>query len=152
MVTATSLLRSARQLFRPVSSGLNLRQRATVTSLSDYDFHLPEELIAQVPAEPRDSSRLMVVDRSSGSIEHRVFRELPQILSAQHMVVMNNTRVVNCKLAAMSSTGQPVVVYLLDQLGPTLWEISGNEAFESLPAGSRVHSGWHGFGRHGHQG
>lgn len=109
----------------------------STTSLSDFDFHLPEELIAQVPAEPRDSARLMVVRRDSGTIEHAVFRQLPTILSPAHMLVANNSRVVNCKLKASGPDGSPLTLYLLQQLDEagSTWEVSGDDAFEALQAG-----------------
>uniref|UniRef100_A0A061R2E8 S-adenosylmethionine:tRNA ribosyltransferase-isomerase n=1 Tax=Tetraselmis sp. GSL018 TaxID=582737 RepID=A0A061R2E8_9CHLO len=112
--------------------------RGFSTKLSDYDFHVPPELIAQTPAEPRDSARLLVVRRSEGTIEHRVFRELPDILSPSHLVVLNNTRVVNCKLSVTCSGSKPATIYLLKGLPGTSWEVSGDEAFEALPAGTRL--------------
>jgi S-adenosylmethionine:tRNA ribosyltransferase-isomerase len=72
---------------------------------SEFDFDLPAELIAQHPVEPRDRSRLMVV-RRTGSIEHRYFSDLPELLSAGDVVVRNNTRVVPARLLGKrESTG-----------------------------------------------
>ena len=65
---------------------------------SEFDFDLPDELIAQHPAEPRDRSRLMVVDRRRGTWEHRVFAELPDLLDPRDVLVRNNTRVVPARL------------------------------------------------------
>ncbi|MBC7897588.1 MAG: S-adenosylmethionine:tRNA ribosyltransferase-isomerase, partial [Cytophagaceae bacterium] len=60
---------------------------------SDFDFHLPPGLIAQVPGRRRDESRLMVVDRASGTITHRRFRELVELVPADDALVVNTTRV-----------------------------------------------------------
>lgn len=118
------------------TAGGRLLARGIGTSLSDFDFHVPPELIAQVPAEPRDSARLMVVHRGSGDIEHRTFCELPDILSPSHLLVMNNTRVVNCKLSARGPYGEEMTAYLLRQVdGGSVWEVSGDEAFEGLRLG-----------------
>lgn len=66
--------------------------------LDAYDYHLPEELIAQNPLSTRDASRLMVVDRTQGTIEHRYFFELDQILDEQDTLVVNNTKVLRARL------------------------------------------------------
>jgi len=66
--------------------------------VSDFDYELPEELIAQTPIEPRDSSRLMVVHRASGSIEHRIFREILEYLTCNDVLVLNNSKVIPARL------------------------------------------------------
>src|SRR5262245_41823668 len=65
---------------------------------SEFDFDLPDELIAQHPAEPRDRSRLMVVRRGAGTWEHRTFADLPDLLASGDMLVRNNTRVIPARL------------------------------------------------------
>jgi S-adenosylmethionine:tRNA ribosyltransferase-isomerase len=65
---------------------------------ADFDFQIPEELIAQYPAEPRDHSRLMVVDRARGRIEHHQFSDLPSLLDSRDILVLNNTRVIPARL------------------------------------------------------
>jgi S-adenosylmethionine:tRNA ribosyltransferase-isomerase len=67
-------------------------------TLSEYDFDLPEGLIAQAPAEPRDASRLLVLRRATGEVEHRVFTDLPGLLSPGDLLVMNDTRVTPARL------------------------------------------------------
>ncbi len=62
------------------------------------DFDLPEDRIAQSPAEPRDRSRLMVIDRARGTIEHRIFADLPELLDPRDVLVRNDTRVVPARL------------------------------------------------------
>jgi S-adenosylmethionine:tRNA ribosyltransferase-isomerase len=90
------------------------------TALLDYD--LPEELIAQRPVEPRDSSRLLVCRRATGAVEHRVFSELPDILSGE-LVVVNDSRVVPARLQLRRESGGAVEVLLVEQLGQDgLWE------------------------------
>jgi S-adenosylmethionine:tRNA ribosyltransferase-isomerase len=65
---------------------------------SDFDFHLPDELIAQHPIEPRDQARLMVIDRKRKCWEHRTFAELPELLESRDVLVRNNTQVVPARL------------------------------------------------------
>jgi S-adenosylmethionine:tRNA ribosyltransferase-isomerase len=89
--------------------------------LSDYDFPFPEELIAKEAAEPRDSSRLMVVDRATGARQHRVFRELPRFLEAGDCVVLNDTKVMSCRLQGKKSTGGKADMLLVKELEPGLW-------------------------------
>jgi S-adenosylmethionine:tRNA ribosyltransferase-isomerase len=98
-----------------------------VFSLDDYDFELPESLIAQVPAEPRDSSRLLVVDRASGRWEHKNFRDLADYLDAKDHVVANNTRVLKARLLGTrlrddGTSGGQVEFVLLEELAPLQWE------------------------------
>jgi S-adenosylmethionine:tRNA ribosyltransferase-isomerase len=84
-----------------------------LTSLSAYDFHLPESQIAQHPVSPRDRSRLLVVDRSTGKIAHRTFRDLPEYLDASDLLVANNTRVMRARLPGtriLSKPGEPLVL------------------------------------------
>jgi S-adenosylmethionine:tRNA ribosyltransferase-isomerase len=89
--------------------------------LSDYDFPFPEELIASEAAEPRDGARLMVVDRATGRREHRVFRELPELLDAGDCVVLNETKVLACRLQGKKSTGGKADLLLVKELEPGLW-------------------------------
>ena len=91
-----------------------------------YHYDLPESLIAQTPAEPRDSSRLMVVDRTSGTIQHRVFREIVELLVRKDLLVLNDTRVVKARFSAIKAGGgAPIEIFLLKPLGgkrSVLWE------------------------------
>jgi S-adenosylmethionine:tRNA ribosyltransferase-isomerase len=90
--------------------------------VSELDYELPEELIAQRPAEPRDASRLMVVDAKTGSISHRVFRELPGFLRPGDALVLNETKVLPARLAARRPGGGAVELLFLRDLGPG-WEV-----------------------------
>lgn len=89
------------------------------TDALDYD--LPGELIAQHPVEPRDSSRLLVVERASGEIEHRAFSELPDLLAGE-LPVVNDTRVVPARLRLRRATGGGVEILLLEVVENGAWE------------------------------
>jgi len=98
--------------------------------LGDYDYHLPEELIAQSPVEPRDSSRMLVVDRARGTIEHRYFKDISDYLDSHDLVVVNNSRVIKARLLGFRLReengawvrGGHVEFVLLEQVGPRIWE------------------------------
>lgn len=90
--------------------------------LSDFDYSLPRHLIAQAPARPRDSARLLVLFRESGRVEHRVFRDLPEYLRDEDIVVLNDTRVLPARLRARRATGGDVEVLLLRPVFGTAWQ------------------------------
>ena len=81
-------------------------------SLTDFDYHLPPELIAQHPAPRREDSRLMVVDRAQQAWQHRVFAELPQILAAKDFLILNDTRVFPARLQGRKASGGKVELLL----------------------------------------
>ena len=90
---------------------------------SDFYYDLPEELIAQTPVEPRNSSRLMVLPRNGGKIEHKHFYNLPEFLKPGDCLVLNNTRVLPARLyGTREDTGAVVEFVLLRQHGNKLWE------------------------------
>jgi len=89
---------------------------------SELDYELPEALIAQKPAEPRDSSRLMVVDVREGSISHHVFRDLPRLLQSGDALVLNETKVLPARLVARKESGGEVELLFLKDLGGP-WEV-----------------------------
>ena len=90
---------------------------------SDFDYELPQELIAQHPAEPRDASRMLVVRRGPGTIEHRGMRDLPAFLEPGDLLVVNDTRVIPARLRGRRpGTGGAVEVFLLEELGDGTWE------------------------------
>jgi S-adenosylmethionine:tRNA ribosyltransferase-isomerase len=86
------------------------------------DYDLPQELIAQRPAGPRDASRLLVYDRASRDVRHRRFRELPEELTRGELVVVNDSRVVPARLRLRRPGGGAAEVLLLEQVGDGLWE------------------------------
>jgi len=90
---------------------------------SDFDYHLPPELIAQIPVEPRDSSRLMVLHRSDGYIEHHGFCEIINYFQKGDTMVFNNSRVIPARiLGEKSGTETRVEVLLLRRLDKDIWE------------------------------
>jgi len=90
--------------------------------LSDFGFHLPEALIAQKPAERRDHSRLLVVDRTTGALEHKPFTAFPKYLSEHPLLVFNNTRVLPAKLHGhQTDTGKAVEFLLVREESPATW-------------------------------
>jgi S-adenosylmethionine:tRNA ribosyltransferase-isomerase len=90
---------------------------------TDYDYHLPRELIAQTPVEPRDSSRLLVANRSNCSLTHRHFTDLPEYLKSGDVLVFNNSRVIRARLFAIrNDSGKRIEILLLRRLEPNLWE------------------------------
>ncbi|HZW82971.1 MAG TPA: tRNA preQ1(34) S-adenosylmethionine ribosyltransferase-isomerase QueA, partial [Candidatus Deferrimicrobium sp.] len=92
--------------------------------LADFDFFLPEELIAQHPVEPRDSSRLMIVDRSKDELVHKEFRDLVDFLVRGDVLVLNNTRVMPARLfGEREGTGGKLEVLLLKQEDAYTWEV-----------------------------
>jgi S-adenosylmethionine:tRNA ribosyltransferase-isomerase len=93
--------------------------------LSDYDYELPEERIAQEPVDPRDSSRLLVVPRTSGALEHRVFYDLPTYLRSGDVLVLNETRVTAARLLGNRESGGAVEALVLRpaiERGPDIYE------------------------------
>ena len=90
---------------------------------SDFDYELPQELIAQTPMEPRDHSRLLVYHRKDGSIEHRHFYDIIDYLTDKDALVINNTKVIPARLLGIKEdTGVPVEVLLLRRQSTTDWE------------------------------
>ena len=90
---------------------------------SDFYYDLPEELIAQTPAEPRDSSRLLVYHRDTHAIEHRIFRDVTDYLKAGDVLVVNRTRVLPARIYAHTEHGGAAEVLLLKRLDLTRWEV-----------------------------
>lgn len=93
-----------------------------VLKLSDYDYYLPEELIAQEPAEPRDSSRLMLVNRRTGEIDITIFREIKNYLKSGDVLVLNNTKVIPARLYGKKDTGAKIEVLLLKKVEEGVYE------------------------------
>lgn len=89
---------------------------------SDFTYELPEELIAQTPIAKRDASRLMVLDKQSGEIEHRHFYDLPRYLRAGDCLVLNDSRVIPARLFGVRPGGGVTEIILLRDLGDKRWE------------------------------
>ncbi len=96
------------------------------TKLSHFSFELPQELIAQYPAKVRDESRLMVVHRDSGNIEHRTFKDILEYFDEDDVLIFNNTKVFPARLyGRKEKTGAQIEVFLLRELngGARLWDV-----------------------------
>ncbi len=91
--------------------------------VTDFDYELPQERIAQHPMEPRDHSRLLVVDKHTGVIEHKHFYDLPDYLKPGDVLVFNDTRVIPARLHGTKDTGAHVEVFLLTRKNATDWEV-----------------------------
>jgi S-adenosylmethionine:tRNA ribosyltransferase-isomerase len=104
--------------------------------LQNYYFHLPQELIAQYPVEPRDASQLLVLDRKSGQREDRRFRDIVEYLQPGDTLVLNDTRVIPARLRGYKRTGAQVELLLLKKVGEN-WEALVKPA-RRLKAGDRV--------------
>ena len=89
---------------------------------SDFDYPLPPESIAQTPAEPRDSSRLLVLNRANGQIEHKIFSQIGEFLRPGDLLVLNQTRVIPARMMAHKTTGGKVEVLLLRREDERTWE------------------------------
>ena len=100
---------------------------------AEFDYGLPPHLIAQTPVEPRDASRLMVVDRHAGGISHQHFCNLPEFLHPGDLLVHNESRVIPARLFARKSTGGKAEILLLRQRTADTWE--------ALVRGKRVRAG-----------
>lgn len=91
--------------------------------VSDFDFYLPEELIAQHPLEKRDTSRLMVLDKNTGKIEHKIFKDILGYLKEGDTLILNNTRVMPARLiGAKEGTGGKIEFLLLKRIEGDKWE------------------------------
>ena len=89
--------------------------------LSDFDFDLPDGLIAQTPAENRDRSRLLVLDRRTGDLAHRVFSDIETVLMPGDLLVLNDTKVFPCRIPAQKPAGGKAEIFLLEEQGVNLW-------------------------------
>ena len=93
--------------------------------LSLYDYHLPKELIAKYPVEPRDSCRLMVLNRKNKTIEHRIFRDIGDYLEDGDLLILNDTKVIPARLFGKKETGSKIEILLLNPLQEDIWEALG---------------------------
>ena len=90
---------------------------------SDFYYDLPQELIAQTPVEPRNSSRLMILHKDSGELEHRIFKDLPEYLRPGDCLILNDTRVIPARIYGVKEeTGAVVEFLLLTQKENNVWE------------------------------
>ena len=100
---------------------------------SDFDFYLPEELIAQTPLEKRDTSRLLHLDKQTGEIEHKHFYDIKQYLHEGDCLVLNDSRVLPARLIGERPTGGTVELVLLKDLGDNRWECLSRPGRKTKP-------------------
>ncbi len=94
-----------------------LEEVPQIFRLATYQYDLPDELIAQEPSRARDQSRLLVLDRNSGRVEHKLFHNLPSLLRPSDLLVLNETKVIPASLVAHKSSGGRVEILVLDPAG-----------------------------------
>ena len=105
--------------------------------LTEYDYDLPQQLIAQTAPSERDGSRMLVVDRGSSSFQDACFADLPDQLKSDDVLVINNTKVFPARLFGKSETGAKVEVFLIRHTGSTQWEALARPA-RRLPSGKTI--------------
>ena len=90
--------------------------------VSEFDYNLPEELIAQTPSKKRDECKMMVLDKNLQTIEHKHFYDIINYLDENHILILNNTKVIPARLFGHKSTGALIEVFLLKDKGQNHWE------------------------------
>ncbi|MCL0099062.1 S-adenosylmethionine:tRNA ribosyltransferase-isomerase, partial [Dehalococcoidia bacterium] len=103
----------------------------------EFDYHLPQELIAQTPVEPRDSAQLLILDRGTKTVSRGIFSQIIDYLEPGDVLVMNDTRVIMARLHGRRSTGGKAEVFLLRDLGEGRWEALVRPGGR-LPPGSEI--------------
>ena len=104
----------------------------------DFDYYLPERLIAQTPVEPRDSSRLLVYNRQDKSIEHTVFSDIKKFLKKGDLLVRNNTKVLPARFYTYTPNGAKVEILLLKRFSLTDWEVLVKPGKKAKPGAKLV--------------
>ena len=91
--------------------------------ISEFDYNLPEELIAQLPAHRRDHSKMMVLNREDKTIHHHVFKDIVDLIEPNSILILNNTRVIPARLyGEKEGTGAKIEIFLLKELEAHKWE------------------------------
>lgn len=108
--------------------------------VSDYDYELPPERIARYPAQRRDRSRLLVLDRETGELEHGTFHDIVDLLRAGDFLALNDTRVIPARLVGSAPTGGRVELLLLEAVEDNLWRAIGRPGRRLRP-GAEAHFG-----------
>ena len=103
-------------------------------NITEFNYNLPEELIAQIPIKNRDESRLMVLDRKSKTIEHKVFKDILNYFEEGDCLVINNTKVLPARLYGKKDTGANVEFLLLNRIQGDIWEVM-------VRPGRKIHKG-----------
>ena len=103
-------------------SGSQNNEESALFSLSSYDYELPEGLIAQNPADPRDSSRLLVIGASEKSVEHRIFKNITEYMSPNDLLVLNDTRVIPARIRTVINGAKSEILLLRPTVGVNVWQ------------------------------
>jgi S-adenosylmethionine:tRNA ribosyltransferase-isomerase len=106
--------------------------------ISEFDFELPEELIAQSPLARRDESRMILLDRSQRTFSDKMFCDLPEILGTNDVVVLNNTKVFPARLFGRKETGASIEIFLLHEESENIWQILARPS-KRLEPGTRIY-------------
>ena len=94
--------------------------------LSEFDYELPEELIAQLPADKRENSRMLVLERESRTISHKHFYDIVDLIENDTLLVLNDTKVMPARLIGHKDTGAKIEVFLLKNITPRPLRNKGN--------------------------
>ena len=117
-------------------------ETSEIISIKEYDYELPKELIAQTPSEKRENCRMMVLDKSKQTIEHKHFYDITDYFDENDVIVLNNTKVIPARLFGRKNTGAHIEVFLLKQIGEKTWEVLINPSKrvkeENFPFGFSV--------------
>lgn len=116
---------------------LNKIEKKDLLKKSSYFYNLPEELIAQEPVEPRDSSRLIIFDRKNNNIEHKIFKDIISYLTPNDVLVINNTRVLPARLYGYKDTGAKIEILLQKRINLNSWQIIA-KPFKRLKEGTKI--------------
>ncbi len=112
-----------------------------ITNKHTYYYHLPEQLIAQTPVEPRDSSKLLVYEKQTNQVEHKIFKNIANYLQKGDVLVVNNTKVISARLFGKKlDTGANIEIFLLKRHNLTTWQVLVKPA-KRLKVGSVVEFG-----------
>jgi len=90
--------------------------------ISEFDYELPDELIAQAPPDKREDSKMLAVDRSSAALKDLSFRDFPSLVGKNDLLVVNNTKVFPARLIGRSETGAKIELFLIEELSERRWE------------------------------
>jgi S-adenosylmethionine:tRNA ribosyltransferase-isomerase len=131
----------SRQIHQTPNTKYKTQKNRHMFSIEDYHYHLPEHLIAQQPMQERDHSRLLVMDRNTGSLSHQVFHELETFLEPSDVLVVNNTRVIPGRLVGEKKSGGRIEALILNYASGLRSSADGNQFDCMLKSSKRTRIG-----------